>query len=81
MLTMTTWVWADRAHRAGLPDTVAIHYGADDNASGVALMIRAGGETCCRAEMDHARNIVFVAFSRRGDGAPWLQVLCREYGH
>ena len=45
-----------------VPDTVAIHYGADDNASGVALMIELA-ERLAVAEAAHARNIIFVAFS------------------
>ncbi len=45
-----------------IPDTVAIHYGADDNASGVALMIELA-ERLAVPEVPHARNIIFVAFS------------------
>jgi len=45
-----------------VPDTVAIHYGADDNASGVALMIELA-ERLADHEVPHARNIIFVAFS------------------
>jgi len=44
------------------PDTVAVHYGADDNASGVALMIELA-ERLAAAKNGPARNIVFVAFS------------------
>jgi Zn-dependent M28 family amino/carboxypeptidase len=45
-----------------VPDTTAIHYGADDNASGVALMIELA-EQLAAPEVQHARNIIFVAFS------------------
>jgi hypothetical protein len=45
-----------------VPDTVAIHYGADDNASGVALMIELA-ERLAATKVRHARNIIFVAFS------------------
>lgn len=45
-----------------VPDTVAIHCGADDNASGVALMIELA-ERLADPEVPHARNIIFVAFS------------------
>ncbi len=44
------------------PDTVAIHYGADDNASGVALMIELA-ERLAAGREGQARNILFVAFS------------------
>ncbi len=44
------------------PDTVAIHYGADDNASGVALMIELA-EMLASSREKPARSIVFVAFS------------------
>ena len=44
------------------PDTVAIHYGADDNASGVALMIELA-ERLAASEQTNTRNIIFVAFS------------------
>ena len=44
------------------PDTIAVHYGADDNASGVALMIELA-ERLAAGRDGHARNIVFVAFS------------------
>ena len=45
-----------------VPDTVAVHYGADDNASGVALMIELA-EKLAASKTGHARSIVFVAFS------------------
>ncbi|MRR21344.1 M20/M25/M40 family metallo-hydrolase [bacterium] len=44
------------------PDTVAVHYGADDNASGVALMIELA-ERLAAMRPRPARSIVFVAFS------------------
>ena len=44
------------------PDTVAVHYGADDNASGVALMIELA-ERLAASEQENVRNILFVAFS------------------
>lgn len=44
------------------PDTVAVHYGADDNASGVALMIELA-ERLGKSQDVHSRNILFVAFS------------------
>jgi hypothetical protein len=44
------------------PDTVAIHYGADDNASGVALMVEIAEKLASKKE-GYARNIIFIAFS------------------
>ena len=44
------------------PDTVAVHYGADDNASGVALMIELAEKLAALRERP-ARTILFVAFS------------------
>jgi len=44
------------------PDTVAVHYGADDNASGVALMIELA-EKLAAVKGGFARSILFVAFT------------------
>ncbi|MCU0458884.1 MAG: M20/M25/M40 family metallo-hydrolase [Bacteroidales bacterium] len=44
------------------PDTVAVHYGADDNASGVALMIELAERLAASGD-NPARSIIFVAFS------------------
>jgi hypothetical protein len=44
------------------PDTVAVHYGADDNASGVALMIELA-EKLTSSRKKPARTILFVAFA------------------
>lgn len=41
------------------PDTVAVHYGADDNASGVAMLIEMVQKISI---MKPERNIVFIAF-------------------
>lgn len=43
-------------------DTVAVHYGADDNASGVALMVELA-EKLAYSREGYARSILFVAFS------------------
>jgi len=45
-----------------IQDTVAIHSGADDNASGVALMIELA-EKLSADRKKHERSILFVAFS------------------
>ncbi len=44
-----------------MPDTTAIHNGADDNASGVATMLELAAKLA--SEKKPARSIVFVAFS------------------
>lgn len=44
------------------PDTVAVHYGADDNASGTSLIMEAA-EKLAAQRKDLRRSIVFVAFS------------------
>ncbi|MBN2616139.1 MAG: M20/M25/M40 family metallo-hydrolase [Bacteroidales bacterium] len=44
------------------PDTLAVHYGADDNASGTSLLLELAGKLA--TEQKHLkRSIVFVAFS------------------
>jgi aminopeptidase YwaD len=50
-----------------IQDTVAIHSGADDNASGVALMIELAEKLAADREK-HARSILFVAFSGEEKG-------------
>ena len=48
-------------------DTVALHPGADDNASGVALMIQLADKLAADKK-GHARSIVFAAFSGEETG-------------
>jgi hypothetical protein len=43
-------------------DTVGVHHGADDNASGVALMIEIAGKLAAEKQ-EHQRSIIFVAFT------------------
>lgn len=45
-----------------VPDTVAIHYGADDNASGTAMLIALAQKLAAHPE-SHRRSIVVLAFS------------------
>jgi hypothetical protein len=45
-----------------VPDTIAIHYGADDNASGVALMTELAERLAENSE-PFSRSILFVAFA------------------
>jgi len=45
-----------------IPDTVAVHYGADDNASGVGMIIELAEKLAANPK-SHKRSIVVVAFS------------------
>jgi len=45
-----------------IPDTVAVHYGADDNASGVGMMLELA-EKLAAHPGNHKRSIVVAAFS------------------
>jgi hypothetical protein len=48
-------------------DTVAVHYGADDNASGVSMIIELAGKFA-GTKGSHKRSIIFVAFSGEESG-------------
>jgi hypothetical protein len=50
-----------------VPDTVAIHHGADDNASGSAMMIDLAGRFAA-TKGSHKRNIIFVGFTGEEEG-------------
>ena len=45
-----------------VPDTVAVHYGADDNASGVGMILELAEKLAAHPE-NHKRSIVVAAFS------------------
>jgi Zn-dependent M28 family amino/carboxypeptidase len=45
-----------------VPDTVAVHYGADDNASGVSMLLELAEKLAANPE-SHKRSIVVAAFS------------------
>ena len=49
------------------PDTVGVHHGADDNASGVAMMLELA-EKFARTKGSHKRSIIFIAFSGEEEG-------------
>jgi hypothetical protein len=48
-------------------DTVGIHYGADDNASGVAMMLELA-EEFAKTKDSHKRSIICLAFSGEEEG-------------
>ena len=48
-------------------DTTGIHHGADDNASGIALMLELA-EKLAKTEGSHKRSIVCIAFSGEEEG-------------
>ena len=50
-----------------VPDTVGVHHGADDNASGVAMVIELAHKLAASPE-SHKRSIVVVAFSGEEEG-------------
>jgi len=50
-----------------VPDTVAIHHGADDNASGVGMMLELAEELAAKPQ-SHKRSIAVVAFSGEEEG-------------
>lgn len=49
------------------PDTVGVHHGADDNASGVAMMLELA-EKFAMTKGSHKRSIIFIAFSGEEEG-------------
>lgn len=54
--------WGGYGSGSRVPDTVAVHYGADDNASGVAGLIELAGKLASESKKP-GRSIVFVAFA------------------
>lgn len=50
-----------------IPDTIAVHNGADDNASGVAAMMELAG-WFASGKVSPARSIIFVAFGAEESG-------------
>ena len=49
------------------PDTIGIHHGADDNASGVAMMLELA-EKFAGTEGSHKRSIICIAFTGEEEG-------------
>ncbi len=54
-------------------DTIAVHHGADDNASGVGEMIELA-EKFALTKGSHKRSIVFAAFSGEEDGTARFKI-------
>lgn len=52
--------WGGSGSGSRMPDTVAVHYGADDNASGVAAILELAEKFV--NEKQNKRSIIFVAF-------------------
>lgn len=50
-----------------VPDTIAIHHGADDNASGVGMMLELAEELAASPE-SHKRSIAIISFSGEEEG-------------
>jgi len=48
-------------------DTIGVHHGADDNASGVAMMLELA-EKFAAAKGSHMRSIIFIAFTGEEEG-------------
>jgi len=49
------------------PDTIAIHHGADDNASGVSMMLELA-EKIAHSSRSHKRSIICLSFSGEEEG-------------
>jgi aminopeptidase YwaD len=49
------------------PDTVAVHHGADDNASGVSMMLELA-EKIAHSKGSHARSVICLSFSGEEEG-------------
>ena len=59
--------WVVQVHQAGLLDTVGVHHGADDNASGVAMMLELA-EKFALTKGSHKRSIICIAFTGEEEG-------------
>ena len=56
-------------------DTVGVHHGADDNASGVAMMLELA-EKFAMTEGSHKRSIICIAFSGEEEGLARIKTFC-----
>ncbi len=56
-------------------DTVGVHHGADDNASGVAMMLELA-EKFALTKGSHKRSIICVGFSGEEEGLARIEAFC-----
>lgn len=61
------WGWGGKGSGSKKKDTLAIHNGADDNASGVAALLSIL-EEISRSKIKPKRSIIFIAFSGEEEG-------------
>ena len=61
------WGWGGKGSGSKKNDTLAIHNGADDNASGVAALLSVL-EELANSKMKTKRSIIFIAFSGEEEG-------------
>ena len=54
-------------------DTIGVHHGADDNASGVAMMLELA-EKFAKTKGSHKRSIICIAFSGEEEGLAWIKI-------
>ncbi|MCD4769247.1 MAG: M20/M25/M40 family metallo-hydrolase [Bacteroidales bacterium] len=60
------------------PDTIAVHYGADDNASGIASMLEIAEKAA--GESNNARTIIFAAFAAEEIGLLGSKYMAENLG-
>ncbi len=58
--------WGGKGSSSRKPDTIAVHHGADDNASGTAMMMELAGRFA--GEKANKRSILFIAFTGEEKG-------------
>jgi len=61
------WGWGGKGSGSKKKDTIAIHNGADDNASGVATLLCILQETA-KSKIKPKRSIIFIGFSGEEEG-------------
>jgi hypothetical protein len=62
------------------PDTVAVHHGADDNASGIAMMLEIA-EKFAHAKNSHKRSIICLAFTGEEIVRPHARQQGQQHGY
>ncbi len=61
------WGWGGKGSSSKKKDTIAIHNGADDNASGVAALLSMA-EELSKSKIKPKRSIIFIGFSGEEEG-------------